>query len=71
MKLMKCTPAGHSTPAAHGLKKLYKENKLQIVPHSLQPRRLAMHLLSPGESGQKLTRWTVHTKGIGIFTTFA
>ena len=35
LKLMECTPAGWSTPAAHGLKELYKENKLQIVPHPL------------------------------------
>ena len=34
--------------------KLYKENKLQIVPHSLQLRRLAMPLSSPGESDQTL-----------------
>ena len=46
---MECTPAGQSTPAAHGLKKLYKENKLQIVPHSLQLRTLSMPLSSPGE----------------------
>ena len=52
---MECTPAGQSTPAAHGLKKLYKENKLQIVSHSLQLRRVAMPLSSPGESGQTLT----------------
>ena len=49
--------------------KLYNENKLQIIPHSLLLRRLAMPLLSPGESDQTLTQWTVHTKGIGSFTT--
>ena len=32
LKLMECTPVGWSTPAANGLKKLYKENKSQIVP---------------------------------------
>ena len=52
---MECEPAGKSTPAAHGLTKLYKENKLQIVPHSLQPKNLSIPLSSPGESGQTLT----------------
>ena len=28
-----------------------------------------MPLSSPGESEQTLTRWTVHTKGTGLFTT--
>ena len=30
-----------------------------------------MPLSSPEESGQTLTQWTVHTKGIGVFTTAA
>ena len=30
-----------------------------------------MPLLSPGESDETITQCTVHTKGIGIFTTFA
>ena len=30
-----------------------------------------MPLSSPGESDQRLTQWTVHTNGIGIFTTIA
>ena len=47
---------------------LNKENKLQIVPHSLQLRKLALLLLSTGESDQTLTQWTVHTKDIGLFT---
>ena len=66
---MECTPAGQSTPAVHGFKKLYKENKSQIVPQSLQPRQLTMPLSLPGESDQTLTQWTVCTKGIGIFST--
>ena len=31
---MEWTPAGQSTPAVHDPKKLYIENKLQIVPNS-------------------------------------
>ena len=68
---MDCTPAGQSTPATYWSQEIRKRNKLQIVTHSLPPRRLAMPLLSPGESGQTLTQWTVYTKGIGIFTTVA
>ena len=49
---MECTLEGQSTPAAHGVKKLYKENTLQIVPKSLQLGRLSMPLSSPGEPQQ-------------------
>ena len=66
---MQCTPSGWSKPAAHGLKKLYIENKLQIVPHSLQMGRMSMPLSLPREPEQTFTQWTVHTKGIGLFTT--
>ena len=64
---MECTPAGQSTPEAHGSQEIIQGNKLQIVPYSLQLRRLAMPLSSPGESEQTLTQWTVHTKRIGLF----
>ena len=55
LKLMECSPAGQSKPAVHGPKKSYTESKLQIVPHSLQLRRLAMPLSSPEGSDQTLT----------------
>ena len=34
---MKFTPAGQSTPAAHGLKKLYKEINYKLSPTPYNP----------------------------------
>ena len=90
---MECTPVGQSTPAVHGLKKLYKENKLQIAPLPTSKEvvyafiitrgaRTNTHLMDSAHQRYRLTHYncfihispqlhTVHTKGIGLFTTIS
>ena len=68
LKLMECNPAGQSTPAAHGLKKLYKKYITNCPPFSKTGEVVYAFTVTRG-ARTKLTRCTVHTKGIGLFTT--